>query len=51
METLLYMILAFFFGYAIGKIKGQDEIFGEWHKYIEEHTEYNPIDSKYELRS
>lgn len=50
METLLYIIFAFFFGYAIGKIKGQDEIFDEWHKYIEEHTVYNPITTEYELK-
>lgn len=49
METLLYIIFAFFFGYAIGKIKGQDEIFDEWHKYIVEHAVYNPMTTGYEF--
>lgn len=50
METLLYVILSLFFGYAIGKIKGQDEIFEEWQKYIDKHTVYNSITNEYELK-
>ena len=49
-EVILYIILAFFFGYAIGKIRGSDEIFDEWDKYIQDHTVYNQMTNKYELR-
>lgn len=50
MEVLIYLALSFFIGYAIGKIKGSDEVFKDWNKYIDDHTFYNPITNKYELR-
>ena len=50
MEIILYIILAFFFGYAIGKIRGSNEIFDEWNKYIQDHTVYNPMTHEHELR-
>ena len=50
MGVILYIILAFFFGYVIGKIRGSDEIFDEWNKYIRDHIVYNQITNKYELR-
>ena len=50
MEIISYIILAFFFGYAIGKIRGSNEIFDEWDKYIQDHTIYNQMTNKYELR-
>lgn len=50
MELLIYLALSFFIGYAIGKIKGGDEVFKDWNKYIKDHTIYNPTTNKYELR-
>ena len=50
MEILVYLALSFFFGYAIGKIKGSNEVFEDWDKYIDDHTIYNPTTNKYELR-
>ena len=49
-ELLLYISLSFFSGYAIGKIRGSDEVFDEWNKYIQDHTVYDPITNEYKLR-
>ena len=49
-ELIIFLILSFFGRYAIGKLRGSNEIFKEWDKYIKDHTVYNIITNRYEIK-
>lgn len=49
-ELIIFLILSFFLGYAIGKIRGADDILKAWDKYIKDHTVYNTITNSYEIK-